>query len=283
MSVNEIRCETAVDFWKYLTPKKSNQNYLYRGQAVDQWSLTPSIFRNNLIIPLGGNADKQVFFEILALKKFIEYCDDSGVSIPNDSRSFREQYINLGRDSLINKYLVNSNLWPDKNLYELMGFAQHFGLPTRMLDWTTFPYVSAYFAASDALKRDNDDESFCVWILNGSKINLYPNVSIQNIPKGANKNIVAQHGCFTVLKQGGSRDKPFQGSNEINDYLDCEDCESPLTKIILSSRFALEILELCELFKISGASVYPGEHGAVLATMDYMRMAKREDSINEGR
>jgi hypothetical protein len=47
--------------------------------------------------------------------------------------------------------------------------AQHYGLPTRLLDWTRNPLIALYFAVHDA--SDGDQRDGCVWALDVETLN----------------------------------------------------------------------------------------------------------------
>lgn len=57
--------------------------------------------------------------------------------------------------------------------WELLFLMQHYGMPTRLLDWTENPLIALFFALSSARKNNlgNYDNDAAVWILSPAKWN----------------------------------------------------------------------------------------------------------------
>lgn len=107
--------------------KKTNNRLLFRGHSDESWDLLPSVKRK---------------------------CSD-----------LEERY-------LTNEFRVKApsryNKCPAVNDYSSwLALMQHFGLPTRLLDWSYSPLVALYFAVS----ANNDFTSPCIWILSARTLN----------------------------------------------------------------------------------------------------------------
>lgn len=56
---------------------------------------------------------------------------------------------------------------------------QHYGVPTRLLDWSENPLVALYFAVSE-VEHDNDDAA--IWILRPNKLNTNAHINDKDEP-----------------------------------------------------------------------------------------------------
>jgi len=291
VEIDEKIANSANEFWDFLSPEKllfpQPCQLLYRGQGDASWGLEPSILRSpekNLGVWGINNtitSDTQVFKEWAYLKTFVDRCDSIGLSIPNVSPDFRDRYLNQNAPSGPGGAWIHTSLWPAPELYGLLALAQHHGVPTRLLDWSTRSYVAAYFAVSEALK---DLESACrgsdrlaVWVLNSARIIGLEELRIIRVPGASNRNLAAQSGMFTLLRQRGIRGQAFDGDIALDKYFlnRSPQIPIPLMKITLPIVEAKEALRLCELYGVTGATLFPDFDGAARSTKDMMRTAWR--------
>jgi hypothetical protein len=142
----------------------------FRGQSDARWQLVPKISR---LYKKGKIPDTWPRLESFILDEFQKYAA-----------------INIKREP--------------KNKFEWMVIGQHYGLPTRLLDWTTNPLKAAYFAVAEySTKRDGALFAF-------SPTMTIPKVSSEDdfdknnylipvFPDIIDPRIAAQEGCFTLF------------------------------------------------------------------------------------
>jgi len=125
--------------------------YLFRGQSRAEWALKPSLLRLF--------SDGTPSSHILPLEQFAL----------NEFRSHAHLYLDPG--ALPDEY-------PKSFAAEWWAIMQHHGAPTRMLDWTSSPYVAAYFA----VERDWDCDG-AIYIINTIATSKDPEEKVAATPR----------------------------------------------------------------------------------------------------
>jgi hypothetical protein len=138
MNTRTKRVTSLIEVLEQITNKKKffsdeTKFFCYRGQSCESWSLEPSAFRGMDIV---GSFNIGIKEKALSVEHEI----------------YNNFYNRLTRD------LRFSNPW------ETLFYAQHYGVPTRLLDWTANPLVALYFVVSEEPTTDG-----AMWCLAYSK------------------------------------------------------------------------------------------------------------------
>lgn len=164
-------------------------------------------------------------------------------------------------------YLTNLDPYSERGQIsiDLVAFAQHNGMATRLLDWTQNPLAALWFAVRKppAIDKNNIQQNGVVWIYSGidgtpqagSHSNAFPTEKIIIYrPTHVTNQITAQQGAFTI--HGYKEEK--------NSFLPMESCDPychRLTKIIIPPEIFADIRFQLDRCGINEASMFPGVGG----------------------
>lgn len=277
-----IRPDDKSELEKYF--ETTNGNFIFRGQSNSSYDLIPSAFRENVSYSsIAKDYLGFCFRQYVFLKQFVHGCDLNAVSIPNDSHDFREKYFGD------NTNCYDPRVWPEKQLYELIGLAQHYGYPTEFLDWSYNPLVACYFAVSGVIKNTKKikkSDSMSIWVFDTGQIysvntDNKVNLELINIPRSSNINVSAQEGCFTLVRQNffSREDLVFDENGKIKQVklltdLMHEKKLSGLLKITVKLAEATNIFDYCSSYRMNSATLFRGYEGAAKYAIDSMNYGR---------
>jgi len=222
------------DFLAYIHQYPSNEGtyWIYRGHSNEEWELLPK-------------AGRKDYFDL---------------------ENHDVEYFQKWKSKAIAYENIPINDW------EAMAIAQHYGLPTRMLDWTTNPLVALFFAVESYPMKDG-----CVYC-------YVPNVFISDsndpfsrddnvfgyMPRAINTRILVQKAVFTWH---GKPNKPIE-IYPINQKKDLPN----LVIIRIPYQYKDEIRKELDNYGINDEYLFPGLEG--LSKNIYRNWKHHAEKIN---
>jgi len=194
--------------------------------------------------------------EISLITSLLEQALLRGINLPDYMRvrEFVNRYLGGGPAYFIDQLTSKQFDTLDKDFLSVIhnnsffALAQHHGIPTRLLDWTTSPYIAAFFAAENALQKK--DGCLTVFAAHENLLHVRGIINFP-FPKSDNPFLHAQRGELTIYS--GSSHYLFNGEFPTVDRLleqGSDWCQEirPL-KITLPVEKAAELLRLLAVYE----------------------------------
>lgn len=138
----------------------------------------------------------------------------------------------------------------------LLALGQHYGLPTRLLDWTESPYIAAFFAYNRTSIWGALDQRIAIWALDTQNPiwSAEFGVAVVDVPSFGNQRIRNQAGKFTLARTPFATLEEYVGAHA--------DAGAALTKFMLPASDAHKALADLDAMGIHHAVVYPEIEGS---------------------
>lgn len=276
--------ETRVESWDefeeaigdYLQAPAFSATFAFRGQANSDWTLRPSLLRlHRKYFPVAGMHK----VERLATEHFIPRAKNYAELVPKS----------------------------DDDWLAWWQVMQHYGVPTRVLDWTRSAFVATYFAVQETQDEANGGVYFARWsIINqdaqrqAEKLGIgdLSGVDFRSInslnprqlpplikfidPWTMTNRMVAQQGMHSVCLS------PLQDHGKVIRQLMPDGASKYFGRVIIPHSLKREFADRLHRMNITAGALFPGMDGLgretkeyLSARIEYIIQAHREDLESE--
>lgn len=274
------------------------KRWLFRGQSDADWGLTPAAMRPGTltryefarVTPIDRKilpVEHRLKDEAWVVWRFAAGADRAGLPFPGDTPELRTEADD-----------PSPYEFPPIRHRGMYALAQHYRVPTRLLDWTPRPFVAAYFAAVGAAEQnvpykqrnnlpDRKSDRCAIWALSQQALGRYvkdsdPTVAVVTAPAALVPNLAAQAGQFTLVHYVSDDRAEKEDPPDLDDLFRHEERPDDealrwapvLYKFTFPAKEAGRLLYLLHLLDINAATVRPGFDGVEQAMFEEMLMPR---------
>lgn len=167
------------------------------------------------------------------------------------------------QNNITDIHRITSKEWPQESVVPLMAMAQHPGVPTRLLDWSSNPYVASYHAAAPVVSQRRDEVKangkIAVFALDLRTLPRINEVKHMSVAGSTSAYLCSQTGSFLLVDNSRYRGEAFTPDVSVEPKLGIN--ASLRKRIALPATLAGNLLFRCGRFGISAASVFPRYDG----------------------
>lgn len=243
---------TLWDLVGFLKNEALGSHTIYRGQSEAHWKLIPGLFRHNLVSTNSTLSQAQLYAE-LENRWVEEFFAKAHLLLPR-----------MDRHSLLDRVI-----------------AQHYGVPTQLLDWTKDPFVALFFAVHGH-KADADASFYYVSLLRTTTIRAgttFPHSGpiLGFSPPVIDDRIRTQKSVFTIQSFGDGEkftaldDRRLIYKRKMDGTHPSDEVDS-MGKIVIPAQHKHQIQRGLQEIGVNAGLIFPGLSGIGRAIADEIDM-----------